>query len=305
MQTTQETFVGQRSFNNFKEWSEAAREAGWSHWIGDIPVHKDLLPFFKAFKDKRYNVVPCIDTSPVSIQCTASDGGSHWVRVYNQLGITFPDATEYRTGVIGISIGDRSSRQGQTDAYFVQSDAIANEKFNSGSAGYTMQHSKDMKKALKVALRVLTPLDGDDVQSRSTSGLHGGLNTLRHNAKSKLHESLQLTRDEIMQEVSHMAASKYAPCTDIFRKAIDLIAKEGAELKRMQDYKPRACFVWVKSNSLMYRFVDTKEFTECTSMDDVPELIRNKLAVLQIAKDGDAIADVGVRVSASTYWVFA
>jgi hypothetical protein len=303
MQTTQETFVGQRSFSNFKEWSDAARYAGWLHWIGDIPVHKDLLPFFKAFKDKRYNVVPCIDTSPVSIQFTARNGDSQWVRVYNQLGITFPDATEYRSGVIGIAIGD--NRKNKSDAYFVQSESIANEKFSSSSPGYTMQQSKDMKKALKVALRVLTPLDADDVQSRSTSGLHGGLNTLRHNAKSKLHGGLELTRDEIMQEVSHMIASGYAPCTDIFRKAIDLIAKEGAELKRMQDYKPRACFVWVKSNSLMYRFVDTKEFTECTSMDDVPELIRNKLAVLQIAKDGDAIADIGVRVSASTYWVFA
>jgi hypothetical protein len=40
-------------------------------------------------------------------------------------------------------------------------------------------------------------------------------------------------------------------------------------------------------------------------MDDVPEFVRNKLAVLQIAKNGDAIADVGVRVSDITYWVFA
>jgi hypothetical protein len=80
---------------------------------------------------------------------------------------------------------------------------------------------------------------------------------------------------------------------------------EGAELRRMQDYKPRACFVWVKPNSLSYKFTEDKEVTECTQMGDVPELIRNKLAVLQIAKNGDTIADVGVRVSDITYWVFA
>jgi hypothetical protein len=40
-------------------------------------------------------------------------------------------------------------------------------------------------------------------------------------------------------------------------------------------------------------------------MDDVPEFVRNKLAVLQIAKNGDAITDVGIRVSDITYWVFA
>jgi hypothetical protein len=73
----------------------------------------------------------------------------------------------------------------------------------------------------------------------------------------------------------------------------------------MQGYKPRACFVWIKSNSLSYKFKDDKEAIVCTSMDDVPELIRNKLAVLQIANNSDVIADVGIRVSDITYWVFA
>ena len=39
-------------------------------------------------------------------------------------------------------------------------------------------------------------------------------------------------------------------------------------------------------------------------LDDVPEDIRNKVAVLQIGEDGHAIMDVGVKVTPTTFWVF-
>ena len=151
----------------------------------------------------------------------------------------------------------------------------------------------------------LKPISYDEIHDMCTRNLHSGINQLRDPARSKIHEALTMGRDDVAREVAHMIASGYQPATQIFKEAIDLLVKEGAELKRMQDYKPRACFVWVKSNSLSYKFTDEKQVTECTSMDDVPEFVRNKLAVLQIAKNGDAIADVGVRVSDITYWVFA
>jgi len=151
----------------------------------------------------------------------------------------------------------------------------------------------------------LKPLGYDDILDRCREGLSRGLNNLRSPAREKLHDNLSLQRSDIAQEVAHMIASGYQPSTAAFKNALDLLVKEGAELKRMQDYKPRACFVWVKPNSLSYKFTDEMQVTECTSMDDVPEFVRNKLAVLQIAKNGDAIADVGVRVSDITYWVFA
>jgi hypothetical protein len=185
------------------------------------------------------------------------------------------------------------------------SERIENEKFSSGSLGYNIRQSKDMAKALKIALQFLKPLDYDDIQDRCTGALNSGLYNLRDPARSKIRESMNIHNDEVMQEVAHMIASGYTPRTDQFKKALDLMMTEGAELKRMQDYKPRACFVWVKPHSLVYRFTEDREATECTKLDDVPELIRNKLAVLQIASNEDAIADVGVRVSDVNYWVFA
>jgi hypothetical protein len=262
-------------------------------------VRKEMVAFFKALKDKRYNIVPCVDKSSTVFWKRDAEGESIGVPVYDTLGITFPDATDFRSGSIIIA------HDGTDMQYCVESKKIQNEKYAYHSDGYNIRQSKDMKKALKVALTYLKPLGYDDIQSKCRDDLQRGLDNLRSPARERLHERLSIQRNDIAQEVAHMIASGYIPSTPSFKIAVDLIAQEGAELRRMQDYKPRACFVWVKPNSLSYKFTDETQVTECTSMDDVPEFVRNKLAVLQIAKNGDAIADVGMRVSDITYWVFA
>jgi hypothetical protein len=300
MKTTLETYVGTVAFNHFQDVAERAKEKGWAHWIGDIPVHKELLAFYKAFKDKRYNIVPCVDVGTKVIWKRDQDGdATDSVSVYQTLGITFPDTPNFRVGKL-IVLPD-----GENTLYCVESEKIENDKYAYSSDGYHIRQSKDMKKALKVAVQFLKPLDYDDVMDRSSHPLRVGLGNLRDAARFKLHDKLDIGRTDMAQEVANMIASGYVPSTTAFKNALDLLMTEGAELRRMQDYKPRACFVWVKPTSLAYRFAEDKEATECTQMDDVPELIRNKLAVLQIAKNGDVIADVGVRVSDITYWVFA
>ena len=297
MKTTRENFVGNIDFDRFQRNAEKARELGHEHWIGDIPVRKEMVAFFKAFKDKRYNIVPCIDDNTKTIWKRNDDGESIAVPVYNTLGITFPDATDFRSGKLHI-MGDAEVQ------YCVESKKIENEKYACHNDGYNIRQSKDVKKALKVAMTYLKPLTYDDILDRCRDPLHRGIEHLRSPAREKLHDNLSIQRSDVAQEVAHMIASGYVPSTKAFKDALDLLVKDGAELKRMQDYKPRACFVWVKPNSLSYKFTDEMQVTECTSMDDVPEFVRNKLAVLQIAKNGDAIADVGVRVSDITYWVF-
>lgn len=300
MQTTKENFIGHIDFDRFQRNVENARALNHEHWIGDIPVHPELLKFYKAFKAKRYNIVPCVDINTQIIwKRDGVDGETVGVGVYHRLGITFPDTIDFRSGSIIIEVVDSQI------TYCVKSDDIENEKYSCGNDGYHVRQSKDMAKTVKLAMKYLTPLDYDDINGKCTGALNTGIYNLREPAREKVDKKMRIEHGVIAQEVAHMIASGYQPSTEAFKNALDMWAREGAELKRMQDYKPRACFVWVKPNSLSYKFTEDKVVTECTSMDDVPELVRNKLAVLQIAKNGDAIADVGVRVSDITYWVFA
>ena len=297
MNTTAETFVGNILFTRFANTVAACKENEHKHWIGDIPVHPELLKFFKAIKDKRYNIIPCVDFHPAS---TMGSTGAYY-QAYRELGIMYPDADKFRSGSISIEHSSKSVVE-----FSVRAEDINNEKYSVGSLGYNTRKSKDVTKALKVALKHLTPLDYEDIESRCNGALHTSVENLRDPARSKLYNKLNIGRNDLAQEVQNMITLGYVPTTTSFKVAIDLIATEGAELRRMENYKPRACFVWVKSASLVYKFTDSdSDPVVCTSMDQVPELIRNKLAVLQIAKEAEAIADVGVRVSDKTYWVFA
>lgn len=300
MQTTKENFIGKIDFDRFQNNVEKARAANHEHWIGDIPVHPELLKFFKAFKAKRYNIVPCVDGKTQTTWKRDGDGETIGISIYHELGITFPDTTDFRSGAMFVADDGKNEI-----TYCVRADDIENEKYSCNSDGYHIRQSKDMAKALKVAMKFLAPLDYDDIHDKCIGALNTGIYHLREPAQEKIHKGLAIDRIVIAQEIAHMIASGYQPNTEVFKNALDMWAREGAELKRMQDYKPRACLVWVKPNSLSYKFTEDRVVTECTSMDDVPEFIRNKLAVLQIAKNGDAITDVGVRVSDITYWVFA
>ena len=75
-------------------------------------------------------------------------------------------------------------------------------------------------------------------------------------------------------------------------------------MKRLKDYAPRVCFVWAKQNSLVYKYEDSSESVEITDFNDLPEILNTKLGVLNIAQEGSAIPDVGVRVNPCTFWVF-
>jgi hypothetical protein len=297
MNTTAETFVGSVPFSRFSSIVATSRENNHQHWIGDIPVHKELLTFFKAFKDKRYNVIPCVDFSPASMTGTTG----MYYQVYREIGIMYPDVDKFRSGSISIEHNSKNVVE-----FCVESKDINNEKYSSGSGGYNTRKSKDVAKALKVALKFLIAPDYEAIEARCNGMLHTSIENLRDPARSKLYNKLSINRSDLAHEMQNMIALGYVPATTSFKAAVDLLATEGAELRRMENYKPRACFVWVRDSSLSYKFTDDHaDPTVCTSMDQVPELIRNKLAVLQIAQVGEAIADVGVRVSDKTYWVFA
>jgi len=297
MQTTIDNYVGTRTFDAFVRTSEAAREAGHQYWINDIPVTQELLAFYKAIKAKRFNIVPRVDFLALALSSLSADNG---LMLYNRIGITYADTTAFTSG----NIFTGTNKSGVTE-YSVDSKSICNEKYVYNSDGYNVRKSKDMAKALKVALKHLTPMTYSDIVKESTGYLNTAISNLRQPAREKWSEVFHLPRDEVVEEMEYMLSVGYTPRSEAFKKAIDLIVSEGAELKRMREYKPRACFVWIKPTSLTYKFTDEQTQTECTDPLMVPELIRNKVAILQIASKGSAIADVGVRVSDTTYWVFA
>jgi hypothetical protein len=292
----QDNYVGKINFRYFEKYSKMAREAGHKYFIGDIPVTKPLLTFFKAIKAKRYNIVACVDGKSIFAR---NENTNMEYYQWEKIGITYPDTKEWRIGEISVDSNDKSE-----EVYLVHSMKIENEKFSPNNDGYHIRKSTDIANSVKLALTYFKPMSLEDLQQQSSGGLHSALVSVRAPAQEKFMNTFTVERNEILKEVTHMIASGYAPLTQEFTNAVELLKSEGDELKRLQNYKPRVCFVWIKPDSMLYKYSDDDRVTEITNPNDIPEELRNKIAVLQIANTNSSLVDVGVRLSNSTYWVF-
>lgn len=286
---TRENFVGRRTHDAYVRHYELAKTNNHEYWIDDIPVTKQLHEFLREIKARWFDLTLCVDYSPIG---TFRGENDYWI--YNKVGITSADAPHMRVGWLSFAENN----------FQVQSPKIENEKFSRNSDGYRIRKSKDMRKMVKVARQYLKPPTVQDVLDESRHALNSALYNVRDPARSKFREKLGIDLNDIADEVAHMLALGYQPATRSFREALDVMRTEGAELKRLKDYAPRVCFVWAKQNSLVYKYEDSAEAVEITDFNDLPEVLNTKLGVLNIAQEGSAIPDVGVRVNPATFWVF-
>jgi hypothetical protein len=62
--------------------------------------------------------------------------------------------------------------------------------------------------------------------------------------------------------------------------------------------------VWAKPDKVEFKYSDDAQVYVVYNVQDVPENVRDKIAVLQIGNAGDAVMDVGSKISNTMYWVF-
>ena len=283
-------YKGRCSYEVYKDRAQVAH-GHHEHWVDGIPVRPELAAFVQELRAqarlRSLRVYP--DSLP---QCEDHNVG---YRFWNRLGVTYPDTPNMRVGSISFFDG----------SYIVESPKIENERFSRHSSGYRQKKSKDLTKMVRVARQYLKPFEFDDVQIAERYTVQSASDDIRETAKGKLRSKLSIIQADIASEIDNMIAAGYTPLTASFKEAVNLLQAEGSELRRLANYKPRMCFLWSKQNSLMYKYSDSNEApVEITNLNDLPENLRNKLAMLNIAEEGSAIPDVGVRCANSCFWVF-
>ena len=281
-----EQYFGVYDYDGFVRMHEKAKSINHLHWIDDIPVSAEMLKFFNEFKYKRRNIVARVD-------CKRHGD------VYEGVGIAYQDAPDFPIGKMFVE----DAPDGKGVLYCVRSDRIKNEKFREGSQGYEIKKSKDFTKGVKLGLTYLKPFSVAEIMENAVSAFDSGLWRIKSEPTDKLDDAVDIARRRIAEEVDNMIRSGYVPVTQDFKEAMLLFQEQGEELKRIANYKPKRIFVWVKPDCVEYQ-PDTGEPVVAYKLDDVPEDIRNKVAVLQIGEKNHAIMDVGIKITETTYWVF-
>ena len=287
----QEDYLGGYPYNSYTGVYDEAKRNAHSYWIGDVPVPQQILKFYNELKHKRPDMVIRLDKRP------AYYNGKGY-RVFAELGIAYKEAPDMNVGHIGIEAGAQTAEL----LYVVESKRITNDKYAAHSDGYHTKKTKAFFNAVKNGLQYLKPVMFDELLSDKVNLVDAAINNIRYPAEDKLHSAGSVGRDNVLTELRNMIRTGYQPVTEKFLASMNLLAAEDAELQRVANYKPRKCFVWAKPDRVEYQ-IEGNERVIVYSIDNVPEEIRNKVAVLQIGS-ATGIMDVGVKVSNTMYWVF-
>jgi len=287
---TKEDFVG-RDYTDYVITYDYAKAVGHLWWVDEIPVARDLHRFMMDFKHARRDVVFGLPhQSRGAFNPDAYD-------VYSTISVAYKEAPELCVGRLFLDY-DKNGKV----MFCVKSDAITNEKYNADKDGYHVKRTSNFANAVKNAKTYLKPKLLQSLINDHRVALSQGISKLSDPAKNEYYRIKNID-EPMIAEVENMVRIGYQPATEAFKKAVALIAEKGEELKRMSQYKPKTCFVWAKPDRVVMQVEDEMEQV-LFKLEDVPEHIRNKVAVLQIAEVRKAIVDVGVRLTDTFFCVF-
>lgn len=280
---------------------DKVNQEGWEWWVDGIPVTYRLYHFAHALRKKRPSLLFALDD-------VATSSGR-----FDTLSVSLPVCPTLRVGKIINNVGD----------YIVESNNIKNGRYNPRSEGYRRLASENLDRAVTNGLRYFLPPTPKDIYEQYERKMGYGLETIRSKARievgNALYTSEQLDRAgytegvtmrrqalEMYPEFIHMAAIGYEPKLSNIARAVKHAAQHGNELLRKVNYKPRSvAFVWVRDNSAVYRYTSINcDFEVVTDPQQMPEDIRNRMAILDLAGDDDPIPDVGVRYAKYVYIIY-
>jgi hypothetical protein len=280
------------------DWVKTLDKHGHATFIEDvIPT----IPQFKAFYDEvkhKYKGIIFVTQHNPKWSLPSTVAGFDSYNVFSRLSIVYADAPDLEVGQLSVE----KTSEGKI-VYCVQSPRIRNDRYATYNDNYHMKKSTNFKTAVKTALENLKPFSVRQLMEDHEHSLNSAQSQITQPANSRLYDAMTIGCWDVQEEVEAMMLSGYTPKTPRFQKAMQLLVEHGEELKRLSRYKPKGTFVWLKPTQIEY-IEEGGTPVVIDNVDEVPEDIRNKIAVLQIGANGSAIIEVGMKIDDTKYWVF-
>ena len=295
---------------------ESEELQGWPHVVDGVPVRRELAELchtlrkihsgYRFHAEKRNH-------KQVNVQF--SDGVVK--RLYSDLTV-YIEGADYTVGRIGY--GKTFGMEPVEDpVYMIHSRRINNEKYAAHRDQYHMSFAKDLKKATKTALGKLTPYSPKEMALISFPLFQSDLKDVYWEAHTKLNKIVDplAERSVLLTEVRNLIAMGVSFSTSEFIEAAKQVVQADKDWEAMKVHKFDAYYIYVRLVGGQ-QWVDVVETPDArvrkdyeieklsvTSMpiDDLPDDVKGKLAVLSIATNDQFMEGVGRRVSDKSFWV--
>lgn len=277
-----------------------AKRCGHTCFLGSedgdmVAVLPSLKNFFMEYQHKHKNAVAVIERFAGHRINTEHDT----FFAHNKISIAFDYALDLTVGQMSV-FPDGNGKV----IYRVESNSIRNERYKLTNPNYNAKESRDFKIAVKTARQHLREVAFANVRKEAEYTCEAARSSITGAADLAIRGALRMSVPDLLHEVKGMISLGYTPKTAAFLNAVEFIKDKGDELERVKNYKPTAVFVWLQPHCAVYQYSGNPEAHTAHTVDELPEEIRNKIAVLNIGERNSPIIDVGVKVDDTKYWVF-
>jgi hypothetical protein len=222
---------------------------------------------------------------------------AHW-----QLRFADPRFTEEEMPLIGVAEWTYGSRNNQE--YKISSRKIQNDRFSGWSNENSSRRTKDVKKAVKIAMESLAPYEWHEVSAkgrRDAEGSHRGwVSEFNQSAKP-----FAIDNFAVYEEIKHLVEQGVVFKTEHFKSAAAGIPAYEEFLSRIN--KPVKFDTVIDRGGKVIYIKDGRalEAQELSALDSLPESTRNSIALLKLVGKNNLLPEVGYRAGENTYFTYA
>lgn len=277
------------------------------HWFAGVPVPYMLM----LYMEELATAMPHVTFHP-----RVTDNAESINKFYAVM-----DNNPYALGSVGY--GDISISKNGSATPWVRSRKIANGKFASHRDQYTTVAPKDIKKAVKEARKYLVPFTTAEIihymydKVRDEALKHIDASSKKAADLCRRYTNSWGVRSEFMEEMKNLKDSGFQFTTNFFQTAMNDIDEAYAEWDEVRTYAPAMTFVRIEEGEYprihvikgMRNMREESRFNtdipveSSYSVEDLPEDIAGKIAVLQILNDEQYAVRVGYKYSNNIFWI--
>jgi hypothetical protein len=295
---------------------EVANEINYPYFLSGVPCVEEV----KEFGEELSKLNPSLKFVPhltSRITDLVNDDRNKKLVKYNRFYV-YMDDCQYVLGEIGYS--DYSVRGSGGNTLMVKSRKIMNAKFSEWREQQNMIMAKDVKKAVKTALKYLMPYTTRDIAEVSFSKFSSEITSASDKIKSAFYREIRVLGDSSVLgiEIKNLLKRNIEFATPQFQEFANKSEQLFADLEEESMRKITSQFVYVydggdKMYADVFDTVDPRNEsrlvqkhigeTKTYAMEELPPDIIDKVSVLNILTDDQYVARVGMRVNSNTFWI--
>jgi len=200
--------------------------------------------------------------------------------------------------VVEWTYGTRNDKE-----YKVTSRKIQNDRYGYWGNESSSRRTKDMKKAVKIAMESLAPYEWHEISAKGRKDAEDSHRNWMNEASQSTF-SFTIGYDAVYQEIKHLVKQGVVFKTEEFKEAVAGIpAYEEFQDRRSKNAKFHT--VIERGEKVIYiRDGHALEPEEFCAFDPLPESTRNAIALLKLVGKEKLLPEVGYRAGENTYFVY-